>query len=167
MNESKLKIGGYFDVICRDGASGILKWKDRAKNIVTNEGLDHILDVVLHGDSQVSPWYIGLVDSDSTFAAADTMASHAGWTENEVYTGDRKEFVEAAASSQSLSNTGSASVFTISSGTQSIEGAFLTSTTSGTGGTLFCEAAFASAKSVDSGDTLEVTYTINAADDGA
>jgi hypothetical protein len=34
------------------------------------------------------------------------------------------------------------------------------------GGKLWCAAQFASSKNVDSGDTLEITYTLTSADDG-
>lgn len=165
--ESKIRIGGIFHFECYD-KYGNLKWEDDAKNIITNEGLDHILDVVLHGTTPVSPWYVGLVNDAESFAAGDTLASHAGWTENTNYTGDRQAYDEAAASSQSTTNSASKASFPITSDTQTIAGAFLASVATGTGGTLLCEAAFTGGdKAVDSGDTLQVTYAIGAADDGA
>jgi len=161
--ESGFKVGGVFEVECF-GPDGKLKWKDTAKNLVTNEGLDHILDVVLHGTTAVSPWYVGLKNT-GTPAAGDTLASHGTWTENTNYTGDRKEYVEAAASSQSVTNSASKASFSISVDSQTISGAFLAGAATGTSDTLLCVADFTGGdKSADNGDTLEVTYTISAAD---
>ena len=161
--ESGFKVGGVFEVECF-GPDGKLKWKDTAKNLITNEGLDHILDVVLHGETAVSPWYIGLKNT-GTPAAGDTLASHGTWTENTNYTGDRQEYVEAAASSQSVTNSASKASFSISVDSQTISGAFLAGAATGTSDTLLCVADFTGGdKSADNGDTLEVTYTISAAD---
>lgn len=163
-----LRIGGIFEVACY-GPDGREKWRETAHNIITNVGLNHILDVVFHGSTSVSPWYVGLKNTGSV-AAGDTMASHAGWTENANYDeSTRVEYNEAAASSQSITNSANKASFSINTDSQTIAGAFLCSdsTKSGTSGTLVCAANFASAKSADDGDTLEVTYTISAADDGA
>lgn len=160
---SSFSVGGVFTVECY-GPDGNLKWKDTAKNLVTNVGLNHILDVVLHGTTAVSPWYVGLKNT-GTVAASDTSASHSGWTENTNYTGNRQEYVEAAASSQSTTNSDSKASFSITSDSQTIAGAFLDSAATGTAGTLLCVADFTGGnKSCDNGDTLEVTYTISAAD---
>ena len=163
--KDRARIKGHFDVVCRR-PDGSIRWEEHADNLITNEGLDHILDVVLHGTTPVSPWYVGLKNAGAA-AAADTLASHAAWTENTNYTGDRQEYVEAAASSQSTTNSANKASFPITSDSQTIAGAFLASAATGTSGTLLCVVDFASAKSADNGDTLEVTYTISAADDGA
>jgi len=157
------KIGGTFFVQCF-GPDGKLKWEDEAKNLMTNEGLDHILDVVLHGTSATATWYVGLKNTGAP-AAGDTLASHTNWTENTNYTGDRQEYVEAAASSQSTTNSASKASFSITSDSQTISGAFLASAATGTSGTLLCAANFTGGdKAADNGDTLEVTYTVSAAD---
>lgn len=165
MIKQRIALGGVFEVVCI-GPDGVEKWREIAHNLITNVGLDHILDIVFHGDTPVSPWYVGLKNT-GTVAAGDTLASHAGWTENANYTGDRKAYDEAAASGQSITNSASKAVFAIDTDTQSIHGAFLCSVATTTTGVLICAADFASAKSADNGDTLEVTYTVSAADDGA
>lgn len=164
MVKSSARVGGFFDVVCFR-PDGSIKWRELAHNLITNEGLDHILDVVLHGESQVATWYVGLKNTGSV-AAGDTLASHSGWAENTNYTGDRKAYVEAAASSQSITNSANKASFAIDTDSQTIDGAFICSAASGTSGILLCAADFSSAKSADDGDTLEVTYTISAADDG-
>jgi hypothetical protein len=154
---------GRFHIECLD-KDGNLKWVEDIQNLVVNEGLNHILDVQFHAETQVTTWYVGLKGTGSE-AVGDTLASHAGWAELADYTGDRQEFVEGAASSQSISNTGNAAVFPIT-GPMTVAGAFLASVATGSAGKLFCAADFSSPRSVDNGDTLNVTYTIDAADDG-
>ncbi len=162
---NRAKFGGVFDVVCRD-SQGKVKWKEKAHNLVTNEGLNHILDAVFHGSTQVSPWYVGLKGAGAP-AASDDLASHSTWTENAAYTGDRKEYDEAAASGQSITNSASKATFAITSDSQAIAGAFLASVSTGTSGTLLCAANFSTTKNCDNGDTLDVTYTFSAADDGS
>jgi len=162
--ESAFKIGGVFDVECF-GPDGNLKWKDTAKNLVPDAGLNHILDVVLHGTTPVSPWYVGLTDGTPTAAAGDTIASHAGWVEVTAYTGNRQEYVEAAASGKSTTNSASKASFPITADSTTVGGAFLFEAATGTTGVLLCVAAFTGGdKACDNGDTLSVTYTMSAAD---
>jgi len=151
---------GIFYVKCFD-KDGKLKWEDTAKNAVTAEGLNHVLDVEFHAETQITTWYIGLIrdDSYSTLAAGDTLASHAGWQEGDEYTGDRKEWTEGAAAAGVMTN-GSSVNFAIND-TETMKGAFLCSAESGTSGILYCTALFTQGdRAVVSGDTLKVTYTI-------
>lgn len=167
---SEVKLGGIFDVWCY-GPDGQLKWHDIAPNLVTNEGLDHILNILLKGTTQSDPWYIGLTSSTPSVAADDTLTgTHSGWTEVTAYSeGSRQEFVDGALSTQSVDNSGSKASFSINSNSTTVGGAFLADdSTTGSNGTLLCAAAFSDGdKSADSGDTLEVQYTFSAADDGS
>lgn len=163
-----VKLRGLVEMVCR-GPDGQVKWVNRVHNLLPNVMLDHILDTVYHGSSQVTTWYLGLKNTGSG-AAADTLASHAGWTENQNYSeGTRPAFNEAAASSQSITNSANKASYSINADSQTIAGIFLASdsTKGGTSGTLGAVTDFSSAKSADNGDTLEVTYTVSAADDGA
>ena len=164
--KDKTGLGGIFSIECYD-RNGRLKWKDRSHNLVVNAGLDHLLGVVFHGVTPVSPWYIGLIADGPTIDPTDTLSSHAGWTEDTKYTGNRKEFVEGVAAGQSISNSGNAGAFAIND-TTTLAGAFICSAETGTSGTLFCAAAFTQGdRAVLSGDQVNVTYTLSAADDGA
>jgi hypothetical protein len=160
---SGFAIGGIFEFECFD-KDGNLKWKETIHNLVVNEGLNNILDVYFHNTSQTATWYIGLKGTGAP-AAGDTLASHGSWTEFTSYSGDRKEFVENAASSQSIDNSGNPGVFNIN-GSGTVAGAFLSSVSTGTAGVLFSAVDFSVSRSVDSGDTVNVTYTVSAADDG-
>lgn len=134
------------------------------KNLITNAGKNSLLNVMFQAATQITAWYIGLVDntSFSAFAAADTMASHAGWIENTGYSdATRIAWSVGASSSQSITNA-SAAVFNINA-TSTIKGIFITSvsTKGGSTGTLWSGVAFAANISVTSGDQLKITYTVN------
>lgn len=164
------KDGNSADEIEKLVFGGTHKWGVEWDNIVTNAGLDYALDVALSGGSQLSTWYVGLVNGASpTFAAGDTMSSHVGWTENQNYDeAARQTWTDGGVSSQSVTNSASTADFTINTDSQTLGGAFLVSdnTKGGTIGTLYAEGDFASDKSADDNDTLSVTATFTSADDG-
>jgi len=157
-----MRFKGNFKISIFD-KSGRLKDTFYAPNGVVNEGKDKILDVMFHGTSQITTWYIGLINGASpTLNPSDTMASHAGWTENQNYSeGARQTWDESAASGQEIVSN-SESTFSINTNGQTIGGIFITSnnTKGGTSGTLWSTAAFGTAKSLDNGDTLKVEYEI-------
>lgn len=159
--------GGVYTVVCHD-ANGNLKWSDSFHNLVVNQGLQDMNSKYFSGSGYTAAWYLGLVTgpgSGTAFAAGDTLASHAGWTENTAYTGNRKAATFGTATTADpsvISNSASPAVFTMSSNAQTIAGAFLCSVSSGTSGILFSAGDFTGGdKFVDSGDTLTVTYTFS------
>ena len=81
-------IEGVYHVECRD-AAGNLKWEESFPNLVNAVGKQLLLDTLLRTSgtyTTVGP-FLGLISGASpTFTAADTMASHAGWTEFINYT---------------------------------------------------------------------------------
>jgi len=161
--------GGKFIATCYD-KHGNFRWEVESHNLVVNEGLDHALDVLFHGDSAFGTWYVGLFESNTTILATHTYAV-PGFTESIAYDeAARQEYVEAAASSQSITNSANRAVFTMDA-TKTIYGAFLSSfatkgNTAEAGAVMFCAAQFTNAKAVNDDDTLEVTYTLGSADDG-
>ena len=158
---------GKWRMVCR--RNGGIIWEVEWENLVVNSGRDYLVDVGLSGGTQITTWYIGLVNGATpTFAAADTMASHGGWTESTAYDeANRPTFVEAGVSGGQVTNTASKATFTMNA-TATIGGAFLVSnnTKGGTTGTLYAEGDFATDRSVIDNDVLEVTATFGAADDG-
>lgn len=148
-------------------SSGNLKWVEEVENLVTNAGLDDLLDKYLKGSSYSAAFYVGLTDGTPTAAAGDTMSSHAGWTEVTAYDeATREALTLGSVSSQSVDNSASKASFTISTNSTTVGGAFVctNSTKSGTSGTLYSVAAFSAGdKSLDDGDTLNVTVTCTAA----
>jgi len=165
MNKKKVLgtfgVHGQWHFSCRD-ASGKIKWEYNIPNVVTAEGLDHILNTEFHNTANVPTWYIGL-KHPGTVSANDTLASHANWTECANYTGNRKVFVEDGASSGSISNANNKASFSINANNQTISGGFLCSAETGTSGVLFSTVDFLGGnKLCDNGDTLDVTYSITA-----
>jgi len=145
--------------------NGNLKWVEEFDNLVVNAGLNDSLDKHFKASSYTAAWYVGLTTGSPTFAAADTMSSHAGWTESTIYSESvRQTLTLGTVASQSVNNSASKAAFSInSSGT--VGGAFVTTnnTKSGTTGTLYGGGAFSGGnRSVASGDTLNVTITLSA-----
>ena len=162
---------GLFEIKCHD-KDGNLKWEAQSKNLVVNVGLAYMAGSALTSVTAITSWYIGLygAGASNTPAAADTMSSHAGWTEVVAYSNVTRvaaTFVTATTANPSVAtNSASPAVFNIN-GTTTVGGAFLTSGSkkSGTVGTLFSAADFGSPgdRSVVNSDTLSVTYTFSLA----
>ena len=164
--QEKVKGGGVFTLTCFD-KDGNLKWESVSPNLVVNVGLQDMNTQYFKGAAYTAAWYIGLYGAaaSNTPAAADTMSSHAGWTEVIAYSQATRvaaTFGTATTADPSvISNSASPATFTINA-TTTVGGAFLTtgSAKSGTTGTLFSASDFAAPgdRSVVSGDTLTVTY---------
>lgn len=157
-------VGGVFSFqLVRDGKV-IDEWDEH--NLVTNEGLNDLLQVYLGNGTQKPTWYVGIFEGNYTPLATDTAANVASnATESSAYTEtSRPEWVEAAASAQQITNTASKATFTINA-TKTVYGAFLVSsnTKGGTAGTLFAITRFSASRSVVATDQLLVTYTVSAA----
>jgi hypothetical protein len=146
-------------------SGGGLKWRDEFSNIVVNQGLNDLLGVTLSGTTQDTTWFVGLTSTTPTVAAGDTLASHAGWTEVTAYDEvNRVAWVDAGESAQSITNSASPAVFTISADGTVIGGAFLAGVNTGTGGRLYAAGAFTAAdKSLDDNDVLNVTASFTTA----
>jgi hypothetical protein len=162
---------GVYKIQCHD-KDGNLKWEDEAPNLVVNVGLQDMNAKYFTGSAYTAAWYIGLYGSGATNspAAGDTMSSHAGWTEVVAYSQATRPActfgTPTTANPSVATNSASPASFSIN-GTTTVGGAFLTSsnTKSGTTGTLYSAADFSAPgdRSVVSGDTLSVTYTLSLA----
>jgi hypothetical protein len=143
------------------------KWTDTIQNLVTTVGKNNALDNNLSGSAYTAAWFLGLVDGAAapTFAAADTMASHAGWVENQNYsqaTRPAAAWSAAAATSKAFS---APLAFSINAAGQTIAGCFLTtvSTKGGITGILYSCGAFTGGnQAIGTGSTLNVSYTASA-----
>jgi hypothetical protein len=162
---------GVYKVQCHD-AQGNLKWEADAPNLVVNGGLQDMNAKYFTGVAYTATWFLGLygAGASNTPAAGDTMASHAGWTEVVAYSQATRPActfgTPTTANPSVATNSASPATFSIN-GTTTVGGAFLTSnnTKSGTTGILFSAADFSAPgdRSVVSGDTLTVTYTLSLA----
>jgi hypothetical protein len=154
-----------YNVECRR-PDGSLRWRDSFENLVVTAGLNDAIDKHFKGSSYTAEWYVGLTAASPTPNAADTMSSHAGWTEFTNYDeAARQTLTLGAVSGGSVNNSASRATYTISANGSSIGGAFLATvnTKGGTTGTLYGVGAFSTGnKAADDNDTLYVTITITA-----
>ena len=161
-----VKVGGVFKVEHFD-KDGILLGVFESKNLVTNEGLNDLLNEALSAAGAARSWYVGLFESNYTPLAADTYATK-GFTESTAYTeATRPAWTDAGPSSQQITNSASKAVFTMNA-TKTIYGAFLASdSTKGdsaaAGAKMFAASKFSAARAVVATDVLNITYTIQAA----
>ena len=179
INNETVGIEGFYQVECRD-ADGNLKWADGFPNLVNAVGKQLMLDTLLRGSSYtvVGP-FLGLIGTTSpTFAAADTMVTHAGWTEFVNYTVGGSAVRGTAVFSASTSSgttpsnvttsTASSITYTITGAGGNVTGCFLVtgsgavSTQNSTAGTLYSAGPFTVPKAVTAGDTVSVTYSTTA-----
>ena len=164
------RAGGVYTVTCV-GADGVEKWSDTFHNLVVNQGLQDMNSKYFAASGYTSAWFLGLVEgpgSGNTYAAGDTLATHAGWGElipGTDYTGNRKAvtFGTATTADPSLiSNSASPASFSMLVNGTVVAGALLASVASGTSGILFSVGSFTGGdKTVDNGDTLNVTYNFS------
>jgi len=164
MNRSHLFLSGRIVAEHRD-RDDYLKAIYEAPNGIVDVGLNHILETEFNAGSQISTWYIGLVDNAAfgAFADADTLSSHAGWAEFTSYTeSNRVTWAVGTATARAISNATTAD-FSINA-TGNLKGIFVSSNnvkSTGNTGTLWSTAAFSSVVATANGDTLKVTYTVS------
>jgi len=151
---------------------GILidQWIER--NLCTDEGLNHVLDVAFSAATQITTWYIAPFEDDHTPAAGNTYAT-PGFTECTAYDeANRVTWQEAGPSAKVITNTANKASFTFND-TKTIYGGALfgggtdadTKDDQAGGGTLYCVSQFTSgSKAVVSTDVLKVTIALTIAD---
>lgn len=177
---SDLNITGRYVVEHWRNGKRINEW--HFSNDIVNEGKNKVLGVMFNAATQITAWYMGLIDNAgyTALAATDTYddidQAGNGWDEFKNYTdpgnGDsattRPAWDEAAPSAQSITNN-SVTVYDIT-GTGTVKGLFLcggvgTANVKGdhaAAGTLWATALFSGDVAVLNGDQLKVTYTISA-----
>lgn len=151
-------------------------------NTIVNEGKNHILNVQFNGITQITTWYLGLIDNANFTAIAATdnydniNQAGNGWDEFTAYTDrnnaasavTRPVWPEDAAASQAITNTTLAIYDFTGSGT--VKGLFVAGGTNaatkgdhtaGTGHILWAATPFAANVDVNNGDDLSVTYSVS------
>ena len=167
--KSVIPIGTWWEFEHYRNGKLIDQWEQ--KNVTTDEGLNAMLDIMFHGSTQITTWYIGLFEDNYTPLVTNTYAS-PGFTESTAYDeANRVAYNEAAASSKVTTNSANKATFTINA-TKTIYGAFLvgggtganTKSDTAGGGVLFASSQFAASKSVVDNDVLMVSCSITLAD---
>ena len=152
-------------------------------NGICNQGKNKLLDIMFHGVSAITTWWLGLIDNSgyTALAAGDTYQNitQAGnqWGEFTNYTDPanadsattRPEWTEGAAASQAITNA-SPVVFDITD-TGTVKGLFLVGGIANAqnksnheaSGVLWATALFNTGDvAVNADDQLKVTYTVSA-----
>lgn len=159
--DGSIPVMGVFDVEIRRGGKVIAR--DISSNIVTTEGLNHILDVVLHGTAATATWYIAPFEGNYTPVAGLTAATFtAAATECTAYDeATRVAYNEAAAASGVTTNSANRAVFTINA-SKTLYGAAIISASakSATSGTLLAAARFSSSRAVVDDDEVAIAYSL-------
>lgn len=169
----KITVAGRFSMRCVD-SDGEELWSEEFDNLLTTLAKNLLLDTTLAGSAYttVGP-FMGLISSVgfSAVAAADTMASHAGWNEAQGstnlpdYTGNRQTAAFSAASAGVKAMSAALNFVITSAGTNTVQGAFMVTNTgavntkNSTAGTLFNAGTLAAAQPVISGNTLQVSWS--------
>lgn len=162
MPRSKLLVGGrFFGQHLREGRV-IDEWE--SKNLIVNQGLDHILATEFTGSTQITSWFMAPFGNNYTPVGTDTAASIVG-NAGEVtsYTASTRVPYVGVEGSQQVTNAAAPSSFTFNAST-TIYGAFLISSSaqSSTAGVLFAASPFGSGKLVNNTDQILLTYIVGA-----
>lgn len=133
-----------------------------AHNLIPTEGLNHMLDVVLHGAEAIPTWYIALFEGNFTPTFDLTGAN---WVQSaqecSAYQGSaRLEFKETAASAGGMTNAASLSVFTMTADKTVYGAALISQSAKGSqGGKLLSIARFPQPRVLTSGSQLAILAT--------
>jgi|SRR6185436_3527857 len=157
-----MKQNGYFTTRCYN-PDGSLAWEEKFPNGATTVGLNYMNDVALGGTSQLTPWFLGLINNSgfSALSADDTMGSHTGWSEFTDYSESvRQTWTPGSSASGSVTNPTVCSFTNVTNGNV-VYGQFLASdsTKGGAVGTLWATGAFSTPRTLESGQVLQTTYT--------
>lgn len=165
-------LDGVYQATCYD-ASGNVKWTDTIQNLTTNVGRQNLVQNYFVTNAGAGAVVMGLKGTGSA-DFTDTQASHGGWLEvgganAPTYSGTRQTptFTTTTTANPAVLATSTAVVFTMT-GSGTVAGAFInvngSATIDNTTGVLFSAGDFtAGSKTVSSGDTINVTYTLSAA----
>lgn len=156
-------VAGRFDAILTN-PDGSLADHWRYDNAAVTVGLNYLLGAGFIAVTQVTTWYIRLINTSafSAVSPTDTMASHPGWTEMVNYTGGTAPAWSPGTASAGQVSSTTATSFTIGGGGGAIQGMFLASdnTKGGTSGTLWATALEPlGARSLAAAQNLQVFYT--------
>jgi len=154
-----MKVNQKYRVECHDRL-GNLKWVEEFDNLVVQEGLAKYLDATLKTGLASPLWYVGLKGT-GTVVTGDTLASHAGWSEINPYSGNRPAWTPGSitgTTTKTVDNSASKAVFAITA-PLTVYGAFMPNVNTGVAGIMLGAGDFGTARAVESGDTLSVTVT--------
>lgn len=154
------RIGFEYEIELVDAHGNVLSTQ-RAKNLYTTEGLNHLLGVELAAVAQISSWYLALFEGNYTPTTADTGAAiSAASTETNAFSNPtvRPPWTpSAAAANGTINNYNNKAAFTFTA-TKTIYGGFLISTSQvgSTTGVCISAVRFDSPVVVNTGSVINV-----------
>jgi hypothetical protein len=167
-----MPVHGHYKVECvRDG---VVIWTEEFDNLVVNTGKADILEKYFRTTTTyTTALFMGLIVGGiaaTAISAADTSASHAGWTESSAYSAGTRPaptFNAATGTGGGSNSAGTGSIATTATsfsinGTVTVGGVgmWTNNTKGGTTGTLISAGLFTGGdRATVSGDTLNVTWT--------
>ncbi len=181
-NAERLNIKGKYYVKCLD-KNGNLKWNDIIDNVVTDIGVNQLLDSAF-GSGPVAGPFLGLISSigyTGIPVAADTMVSHASLNHVWVEAGNGSNYplwstpssnarvtISFAAATGRAKALSSVASFVISGTGGTVKGCFIVFgsgavvTNNNTSGILLSAGVFSAGdKIVGVGDTLQVSFSLS------
>lgn len=142
-------------------------FRDVCPNIVTLQGKDALNNIMFHGATQITTWYVLIFNTNTTCVNTMTYATPVFTESSDYDEATRPEWVEAASSSQIITNTANRAVFTMNAGTTiygcALVGGGSNGSTKGNtagGGTLYSASLFSSSKTVIATNILSVGISI-------
>ena len=159
---------GHWKIVHKD-KYGNVKSVDYIHNLITDEGINYLLNAAGHGSTTISDWYFAPFEDNYTPLATNTYAV-PGYTESTTKISEtlRQEWAEGASTAKSLTNAVAATITAASAVTIygfGIVGGGSAATTKGNtagGGTLLSSGALPTEKVLATDETLDLTYILNA-----
>lgn len=134
-------------------------------NGIVTEALNDLLGIMFRGETQLSTWYLGLIDDDDfdELDADDSMSSHAGWVESTLYSESTRRAWDPEAAAGGILTNATAREFTITDEV-TLKGLFVTSnsTKGGTTGTLWATGLYSTAVTLPAGAVFKAFYELTA-----
>lgn len=155
-------VGGVFDIF----VNGELV--ESIPNLVTNEGLDHILDVVLGNGTKNASWYVtafkGNVTPAATWTAANFNTNATEITSSDVSEAARQVWTSGGVSGQQVDNYAARAEFTVLSATLALYGVAMASASGfgATSGKLLAATRFSAVRNLLQDDVLSIGYRFTA-----
>lgn len=158
-----MKFKGLFVAKCFK--NGKLVWEDVIKNLITDQGINYILNTSLTGLTAVSTLYLIPFETNYTPLAVDTYASK-GFVESQTYNESiRQAYTISSTSTKSFNNTNYPAVMVFNAvktiyGLAVVGGSSIKGDSAASEGILLAAGKFDSSKALTSGKVLSLTYTI-------
>ena len=135
-----------------------------AKNVVTAEGILHLLDVGIGAKTKSSNYYVGLNGTVDIPTSSSTYAV-PGFTEEEDYAETSRELWDVDSAATGAITNSTPAEFNIDTDSTNVYGGFICDNatkgdTAASGAVLLAALNFGSVKVVDNGEKIQIQYTI-------